>query len=402
MIEARVMADSKNTFGDRITSIVITFPRYILAELNTHRMLSKNSASSRAIPSKRMLQMLKDNPFIPMAWQVDHPGMQGNQYIEDQKLIDVITGEWIQACSMAISKAESLSGGIVKSEGLGTEEEIPNTKVTKQLTNRLLETFMWHKVLITGTEWENFFKLRCPQYTGCNRRGDIVRFRSRKDALSYMEKDGVDISNLRHDDILGWLQINKGQADIHMMFLAEAIWDAMNESTPVQLQPGEWHMPFGDDIDDQRIKETPITIRSDDEVSIQTRINPVFDFQNPERDFPIWLQNQRLKIATARCARTSYMNFEGSNNYELDFDLYGSLLIRPYTNRKGVTFAEDDPIHASPAEHCAKAMTERERETYIKGVGEDEDSGHYLFNDSSKGWCRNFRGFIQYREIIEK
>ena len=80
-ISAQIVADSKNEFGDRITTMLVTFPRYILAELNTHRMFSKNSASSRAIPFVKMLKSVKENPFIPIAWQKDHPGMQGTEYL---------------------------------------------------------------------------------------------------------------------------------------------------------------------------------------------------------------------------------------------------------------------------------------------------------------------------------
>ena len=71
-ISAKVIADSKNEFGNRITTMIVTFPRFILAELNTHRMMSRNSASSRAIPFEKMLEAVSNNPFIPIAWQKDH------------------------------------------------------------------------------------------------------------------------------------------------------------------------------------------------------------------------------------------------------------------------------------------------------------------------------------------
>src|ERR1035437_3905890 len=87
-ISAKVIADSKNKFGNRITTMVVTFPRYILAELNTHRMFSKNSASSRAIPFERLLKSVEENPFIPIAWMKDHKGMQGTEYFTT----DVETG----------------------------------------------------------------------------------------------------------------------------------------------------------------------------------------------------------------------------------------------------------------------------------------------------------------------
>lgn len=85
MIQAQVIADSKNEFGNRITTMVVTFPRYILAELNTHRMLSKNSASSRAIPFEKLLKSVRENPFIPIAFQKNHTGMQGTEYFKGEE-----------------------------------------------------------------------------------------------------------------------------------------------------------------------------------------------------------------------------------------------------------------------------------------------------------------------------
>ena len=88
MFSAQVIADSLNSMvrlpdgrRPRITTMKITFPRYILAEFNTHRAFSRNSASSRAIPFKKMLKMVEENPFIPMAFQKDHSGMQGTEYL---------------------------------------------------------------------------------------------------------------------------------------------------------------------------------------------------------------------------------------------------------------------------------------------------------------------------------
>ena len=75
MIKAEVVADSLSPQGDRLTSLLITFPRIILAEVNTHRMLSKNTSSSRAIPFNKMVEVVQNNPFIPIAWQKEHKGM---------------------------------------------------------------------------------------------------------------------------------------------------------------------------------------------------------------------------------------------------------------------------------------------------------------------------------------
>ena len=83
MIQARILADSISERGDRITTYLLTFPRIILAEFNTHRAFSRNSASSRAIPFKKMVESVQTNPFIPIAWQKDHKGMQGTEYLSE-------------------------------------------------------------------------------------------------------------------------------------------------------------------------------------------------------------------------------------------------------------------------------------------------------------------------------
>src|SRR6478736_3335020 len=206
MISVKVIADSKNQFGNRITTMIVTMPRIILAEFNTHRMFSRNSASSRAIPFEKMVKSVKENPFIPIAWQADHKGMQGTEYIHndtgrggDESRIQV---GWQNAIDNAIREAEWMN-----MYGL-----------TKQICNRILEPFMWHTVILTATEWENFFALRCPQYVLIEEEGKLARpeltkttekiFRSRKDYLKYKEDLQFD-SNISNE--IQWLQLNKGQ-----------------------------------------------------------------------------------------------------------------------------------------------------------------------------------------------
>lgn len=147
VIKAEIVAHSINEQGDELISVLATFPRIILAEINTHRMLSKNTSSSRAIPFNKMVETIKNDPFIPIAWQKEHKGMQGTEYHEDtHKLAE----GWLTARNSAIQIAEGLN----------------NNKVTKQLANRLLEPFMWTTMLITGSKegWDNFHSLRNPIY----------------------------------------------------------------------------------------------------------------------------------------------------------------------------------------------------------------------------------------------
>ena len=146
--KAEILADSISSKGHRLTTMKVTFPRFILAEFNTHRMFSRNSASSRAIPFNKMVRMVEENPFIPIAWQKDHKGMQGSEYL-DYKEPSAIA-EWLRARNAAVRFATDLN---------------KDHNVTKQLVNRLLEPFMWHTVIVSATEFSNFFKLRCPEYT---------------------------------------------------------------------------------------------------------------------------------------------------------------------------------------------------------------------------------------------
>lgn len=161
-IEAKIVADSVDPRGNRITTMLLTFPRFILAELNTHRMFSKNSASSRAIPFEKMVKMVNEDPFLPIAWQKNHSGMQGIDYITNASRIEQCVDDWLEARDDAVNHAMRLNKGFPMFEDskiVGYDDS-----VTKQICNRLLEPFMWHTVLLTATEFSNFFELRSPSY----------------------------------------------------------------------------------------------------------------------------------------------------------------------------------------------------------------------------------------------
>ena len=236
-ISATIVADSINEQGDRLTSFLITFPRILLSEINTHRMLSKNTSSSRAIPFKKMVEAIENDPFIPIAWQKEHTGMQGSEYFTSEFDIELLRQNWLKGRDYAVTTAKA--GTLLGS--------------TKQLNNRLLEPFMWTTMLITGPKsgWDNFFHLRCPQYETNSGKG----FRSRKDALAAqlnVKDPGKDFVKESYEEAFNieWFLANKGQAEIHMMALAECVWDAYNESTPKQLKAGMWHIPMIEVIED--------------------------------------------------------------------------------------------------------------------------------------------------------
>lgn len=174
-----------------------------------------------------------------------------------------------------------------------------------------------------------------------------IQFKSKKEAGKFLTEKGIDTTNWTK---VQWLKLNKGQSEIHMMQLAECMYDAYNESTPKLLQVGEWHIPFEDKI----------------QYSVQGG------------EYTSYLPETLVKISTAMCARVSYTVVGEENktpNYDNDIKLHNRLI---------------ESGHASPGEHIARVMTPEEYEN------------NYLIenNVKIKGVSRNFRGFWQYRQII--
>ena len=369
MFKAEIILDSIDKRGNRITTFKVTYPRIIHAEMCRHRILSRNSASSRAIPFNKMLQMVTENPFIPIAWQKDHKGMQGSEYITDEFEIDEIRFHWINASKSAIHQAKNLNT-------LG---------LTKQLCNRLLEPFLWHTEIITGTEWENFFNIRCPKYqTPVSQ--TIEPQRSWKDLMANHSNES-NLIMIEKMSIIEKLNFNNSQAEIHIQAIAELMWDAINDSVP-QTIVDDWHIPFADNL------EIPKLI--DLAHNHITKNKP--EYSPTAEELQSVVTELAIKIATARCARISYETL-GDNpkiDYEADIKLHDRLL---------------EQVPMSPFEHCAKAMSDKEYELFVKGKvqnwgGESSlyEYGHLITSlilDTQAGWCNNFKGFIQYRYLIE-
>lgn len=175
---ARVIKDSISPEGIRLTTMEATYPRFVHAELMTHRVFSRNTASSRAIPVEKQLAKVLDDPVLPVYWGANQPGMQAQRELsEDEK--SEATAIWLDARNTAVLGAVSLAGGVeqikdqalaeriqllkdVYAEGFGAfPPTYPlKTPVHKQIINRLLEPFLWHTALVSSTEWENFYALR--------------------------------------------------------------------------------------------------------------------------------------------------------------------------------------------------------------------------------------------------
>lgn len=130
----------------RLTTMILTYPRFIHSEFMTHRMFSRNAASSRAIPIARMLMEVEECPVIPLHWGKNVAGMQAPEEL-DEKTAELCKEEWLDARDNAVKTVERLS----------------KAGLHKQVANRLLEPWMWIRVIVTGSEraWRNFFALRC-------------------------------------------------------------------------------------------------------------------------------------------------------------------------------------------------------------------------------------------------
>lgn len=179
--KVKIIADSINAIGKRITTFEIEYWRAVHAELLTHKMLSRNSASSRAIPVSSVISMVRTAPAMPSHWGKNQSGMQAKELLTGQTL-EYAKETWLLAAKSAANFSEDLAE-------LGCH---------KQIANRVTESFQMIKVVVTATEWNNCWHLR------------------------------------DHDD---------AQPEIHDLF-AEMRRQYKTSQVITYLKPGEWHLPY--------------------------------------------------------------------------------------------------------------------------------------------------------------
>lgn len=139
---ARVLADSLSPEGHRLTTLEVVMHRFVLAEMNTHRMFSRNSASSRAIPFAKQVMRVTHDIAVPVIWASEKPGMQGGAEVDEPATATMI---WEHARNAAVANAKLLA----------------DIGVHKSICNRLLEPFMMHTAIISATDWDGFWMQRC-------------------------------------------------------------------------------------------------------------------------------------------------------------------------------------------------------------------------------------------------
>lgn len=300
-ISAKIIADSICN-GHRITTFELEYPRFIHAEFMTHRLFSRNAASSRAIPVKKAIELIRQDTAKPIHWGKNQPGMSAKE--ECSELIEINDLHydryewWDDARDAAIEHAEAFD----------------KAGYHKQIVNRMLEPFSHIKVVCTATEYDNFFYLRC-----------------HKDAQPEIQR------------------------------LAELMYAEYIKSKPVELKPGEWHVPY--------YRNGYWTPRNDDE-SLE----------------------DALAISSSCCAQVSYRKLDDS--LEKAKDIYKRLV-------------DSKPVHASPFEHQGTPMEEAyfcDDEQVMLHCNTDNETldseGITHFDRRGYAWSGNFRGWIQHRQLI--
>lgn len=257
MFSVRILADSINVVGNRLTTYELVYPEFIHNELLTHRMLSRNAMSSRAVPTEKLLKLIAEDPVIPIEWGRNQKGMQaGEPFTGD--LAEECLSIWIDAAGDAIKHARDLAA----------------KGVHKQIVNRIVGPYKWINVIASATDWWHFFNLRAHP-----------------------------------------------KAEPHMIKLATWMLDLYDANTPTLKQPGEWHLPL---------------VYPDDTQQVENNHN------SPHALDPV--EFTLAQISAGRCARVSYLTHHGTRDHAEDIRLCDQL-------------STNDPLHASPLEHPARAFS---------------------------------------------
>lgn len=305
-ISAKIVADSVSPQGKRITTFELDYPRFIHSELMTHRMFSRNAMSSRAVPIEKMIEQVRTDYASPLHWGKNQAGMQAKDQLEGEAL-NAMQTLWRDAAVIASEIAEDM-------DKVGGH---------KQIANRILEPFQTMKTVLTATEFENFFWLR-----------------------------------------------NHGDAQPEITKLAEEMLRVMEESKPIPLLPGEWHLPY--------YREHGALFGS---------------FSDQELE-------EAKAISASCCAQVSYRKLDDS--LEKALKVYERLV-------------ESEPVHASPFEHQAtpisplscKTCNDYSGEQYwfgedknIPGESSTWENGITQMDRDNNFWSGNFCGWIQHRQLI--
>jgi hypothetical protein len=287
-ISAKIIAHSTAPNGQMIVTWELEYPRFIHGEFMTHRLFSRNAASSRAIPVATIISQVEENPAMPIHWGKNQAGMQAKEALSDA-LTYSAKYLWLKAAKYAANVAGALT----------------DVGLHKQATNRILEPFQTMKTVMTATCMDNFFWLR------------------------------------NHED-----------AQPEIKELARLMWEALQNSTPFELKPGEWHVPYFNS-----------------------------GYWTPKCGVTL---QEALAISSSCCAQVSYRKLD--DTLEKAQMVYKRLV-------------ESEPVHASPFEHQASPM-ERPYNEHWHNQSEPWQEGITHVDRSGNFWSGNFIGWVQHRQLI--
>lgn len=235
--EVKIIKDSIHN-GNRLVTYELKYPYYIHGEVMTHRVFSRNGQSNRAIPVKIIIEKVKNECWYPI-------------FMKNQKGMAAsipIVGDDLEECKIAWMRS--------KSDAIGNAIWLERIGVHKQVASRILSPFSRMTLILSATEFDNFFNLRIHP-----------------------------------------------AAQQEMQELAIGMYEARRKSTPIMLDVGQWHLPYLSDVEKDKFKLDDLK-----------------------------------KISSARCARVSYLNHEGTTDPKKDIELHDTLL---------------KERHMSPFEHVA-------------------------------------------------
>lgn len=314
-ISAKIIAHSRSIFhsNERVGPVkdLITFqlryPRFIHAELMTHRRFSRNASSSRAIPVETMIRNIKADTAMPIHWGKNQPGMQAHE--QQDALVYGSCGSLDMVMSEFDGVTREKAWFKARDRAIEVAMDFHRAGYHKQIVNRILEPYTHIDVIVSATDYSNWFWLR------------------------------------RHAD-----------AQPEIKALADAMWTALQGSTPRPLAPGQWHLPYVTEEE-------------------RTRVTDLDMGNGNVGEQPFFVDSDLIKMSVARCARVSYLTHDGKEpDFEKDLALYDRLV-------------GSEPLHASPAEH--QAMPDQP-----------------LWMEHSVGWecphqTGNFDyGWVQYRKTL--
>ncbi len=235
MYEAKIILDSVGPNEARLTTFELQYPRIVHAELMTHRVFSRNSASSRAIPTEKLLGRIEEDPMLPVWWGKNQSGMQAREELEGEALAEA-KRVWLL----------SVMDGVRAARALGA------TGLHKQIANRAAELGMFITVVVTATEYDNFFALR-----------------------------------------------DHGAAQPELADVAGKAHRLWQQSEPKRLRSGQWHLPYVTGYDDDLLTDSESLYSSDEVCRISIgRCAAVSYLNQDKRDPPEDLARAK-KLATA-------------------------------------------------------------------------------------------------------